>query len=514
MMETNSTFVCAYEYSATDWIAPDFEIRAGCLPARREKRGAAVTQVLDTALRAFRATFTGEVITPADTTYNAARSVWNGEINRRPAVIARCLNPTDVSAAVGLARQLGMEISVRGGAHNTSGAAVADDGLVIDLSRLNEVTVDPAGRRARVGGGALLADMDTATQVHGLATPSGLVSHTGVGGLTLGGGMGWLTRKFGLAVDNLASAEVVVADGRVLRAASDENPELFWAIRGGGGNFGVITSFEFRLHEVGPQIQFGLFFWELDQGVEVLRLAREVIRALPADLNAVIAGLNAPPAPFVPEQHHGKAGYALLVAGFGSAEEHERVAAQVRETLAPLFEFVGPMPYLELQQLLDEANAWGLFSYEKGLYVEELSDQAIAVIVDELQRKHSPLSQLLFYRLDGAYSAVGEDATAFGGGRSPRFAVFIVGMTSEMAPLAAERDWVRSFWAALRPHATGLESYVNGMAEFDEDRVRAAYGPVKIQRLAQIKGEYDPENLFHRNANIKPTQQTRRSEVR
>jgi FAD/FMN-containing dehydrogenase len=466
-----------------------------------------VTQVLDTALNAFRGTFSGQVITPADTTYDAARSVWNSEINRRPAVIARCLNAADVSVAVGFARQLGLEISVRGGAHNTSGAAVADDGLVIDLSRLNEVTVDRAGRRARVGGGALLADMDSATQVHGLATPSGLVSHTGVGGLTLGGGMGWLTRKFGLAVDNLASAEVVVADGRILRTAADENPQLFWAIRGGGGNFGVVTSFELRLHEVGPQVQLGLFFWELDQGAEVLRLAREVVPALPDDLNVVIAGLNAPPAPFVPKQHHFKAGYALLLAGFGSVEEHGRVAARIRAALGPLFEFVSPMPYVELQQLLDEANAWGLFSYEKGLYVEELSDQAIVVVVEQLQRKRSPLSQLLFYRLDGAYSAVGEDDTAFGGGRSPRFAVFIVGMASDKEPLAAERDWARSFWDALRPHATGLESYVNGMAEFEEDRVRAAYGGAKYELLAQIKAEYDPENVFHRNANIKPTPQ-------
>ena len=463
-----------------------------------------MTQVLESALDDFRETFTGQVIVPADSAYGAARVVWNADINRHPAMIARCLNTADVSAAVSFARQQGLEISVRGGAHNMSGSAVEDAGLMIDLSQLCEVTVNPAGRRARVGGGALLADMDAATQAHGLATPAGLVSHTGVGGLTLGGGMGWLTRKFGLAIDNLIAAEIVVADGRIVRAAADENPELFWAIRGGGGNFGVVTSFEFQLHKVGPLIEFGLFFWGIDQGAEVLRIAREVIATLPRDLNAVIAGLNAPPAPFVPEQHQFRPGYALLITGFGSAEEHAAAAARIREALPPLFEFVTPMPYVELQQLLDEANAWGLFGYEKGCYLAGLSDNAIAVISDQLPRKRSPLSNLLFYRLDGGYSEVADAETSFSGGRSPRYAIFIVALAATRELLTADRRWVRSFWEALRPYALGIGSYVNGMAEFEEDRVRAAYGAAKYQRLATIKADYDPENVFHHNANIKP----------
>jgi hypothetical protein len=465
-----------------------------------------MTQVLRSALDEFRGMFTGQVIMPTDSAYDTARAVWNAEIDRHPAMIARCLNAADVSAAVIFARQQGLEISVRGGAHNTSGCAVGDGGLMIDLSQLRHVTVDPAGRRAWVGGGALLADMDAATQAHGLAAPSGLVSHTGVGGLTLGGGMGWLTRKFGLAVDNLVSADVVVADGRILRVAADENPELFWAIRGGGGNFGVVTSFEFKLHQVGPLIEFGLFFWGLDQGTCVLRMAREVIATLPRQLNVVIAGVDAPPAPFVPEQYHFQPGYALLVTGFGSAKEHAAVAARIREALPPLFDFVTPMPYVELQQLLDEANAWGRFSYEKGCYLEGLSDEAIGVITDQLPRKTSPLSDLLFYRLDNAYSDVADDDTAFSGGRSPRYAIFIIGLAETRELLAADRAWVRSFWDALRPHAIGIGSYVNGMAEFEEDRVRAAYGAGKYQRLAKIKGDYDPGNIFHRNANIKPVQ--------
>jgi FAD/FMN-containing dehydrogenase len=375
---------------------------------------------------------------------------------------------------------------------------------MIDLSGLRAVAVDPTARRARVGGGALLADMDAATQAHGLAAPTGLVSHTGVGGLTLGGGMGWLTRKFGLAVDNLVSAEVVVADGRILRAASDENPELFWGIRGGGGNFGIVTSFEFRLHEVGPLVQFGLFFWPLHQGTGVLRMARDVIATLPLDVNVVIAGLNAPPAPFVPEQHYFRPGYALLVSGFDDAEKHAAVVDRIRETLPPLFDFVTVMPYVELQQLLDEANAWGLFSYEKGCYVEDLTDDAIAVITEQLPQKSSPLSVLLFYRLDGAYSNVGENETAFSGGRSPRYATFIVGLGVTREVLNVDRAWVRSFWDRLLPHTTGVGGYVNGMTELEDHRIRAAYGSAKYERLIQIKTEYDPDNVFHRNANIRP----------
>ena len=245
---------------------------------------------------------------------------------------------------------------------------------MIDLSQLNEVTVDPGTRRARVGGGALLADLDAATQAHGLAVPAGLVSHTGVGGLTLGGGMGWLTRQFGLTIDNLAAAEVVTADGRVLRAAEDQNPDLFWAIRGGGGNFGVVTSFEFRLHEVDPMVAFGLVFWSLDQGAEALQLARDVTASMPPGINAVIGALNAPPAPFVPQQHHFAPGYAMLLTGFGAAEQHAQLVAEIRRSVPPLFDLITPMPYLELQKLLDEANAWGSRAYEKGTYVEDLSD--------------------------------------------------------------------------------------------------------------------------------------------
>jgi FAD/FMN-containing dehydrogenase len=431
--------------------------------------------------------------------------VWNADIDRRPAVIAGCASAPDVVAAVAFARKQGLEVAVRGGAHSVPGHCVGDAGLMIDLSRMNRVAVDPEARRARVGGGALGSDLDAATQAHGLAVPIGAISHTGVAGLTLGGGMGWLSRQAGLSVDNLVSAEVVVADGRILRASADENPDLFWAIRGGGGNFGVVTEFEFRLHEVGPMVKFGLFFWGIDQGDEALRLIRDVVADLPRSVNVVIAaGLTAPPAPFVPEQHHHKLGHALLVTGFGSATEHERVVARIRETLPPLFDHVEPMPYVALQQMFDEASAWGLHAYEKGILLGDLTDGGIEVLTEHASSKSSPLSFVFIYRLGEAFSEVGSDDTAFGGDRSPGYFAFLIALSPTAELLVADRAWVRSLWDALQPYSRGLAGYVNAITEPDEDRIRATYGPAKYERLAGIKAKYDPGNIFHRNANIKP----------
>ena len=292
---------------------------------------------------------------------------------------------------------------MRGGAHSASGESVADHGLMIDLSQLTQVSVDAQAKRARAGGGALLADLDAAAQAHGLAVPAGIVSHTGVAGLTLG----------------------------------------------------------FRLHEVGQIIQVGVLFWGGEQGRDVLRLAREIIATLLRELNIIIACLNAPPAPFVPEEHHLQPGYALIVAGFGAAGEHDRVVTRIRQALPPLWEFVTPMPYVALQQMLDEANQWGMHNYDKGTYIEDLSDEAIEVVTAHLLRKNSPLSGTFFYRLGEAYSEAGEDDTAFSGGRSPRFAVFIVADCPTPQLLAADRAWAHSLWEALRPHSLGAGSYIN-----------------------------------------------------
>jgi FAD/FMN-containing dehydrogenase len=455
-------------------------------------------------VESFRDSFEGEVILPGDSGYDEARSVWNGDIDRRPAAIARCTTPEHVARAIEFARGEDVELSVRGGGHNFGGSAVVDDGLMIDLSRMNDVTVDPEARRARCGGGATWADLDAATQAHGLAVTGGFISHTGIGGLTLGGGMGWLTRKAGLSIDNLISAQIVLADGRIVTVSADEHPDLFWAIRGGGGNFGVVTEFQFALHEVGPLVNLALFFWGVHQSVDALRLSRDVLAALPEGVGALIAGLSAPPAPFVPQQFQMAPGFALLLAGWGTPEEHDELIAPIREALPPLFELVTPISYVELQKMFDEGNAWGRYAYEKALYLDELSDEAIEVFAEHLPRKSSPLSFVPVFPLDGAYAEAGEDDTAFGGSRSARFGFNIAAISPVPDLLAPDREWVRSFWEAMRPFASSAGSYVNFMTEIEEDRVRAAYGAAKYDRLAQIKAEYDPENVFHRNANIKP----------
>jgi FAD binding domain/Berberine and berberine like len=464
-----------------------------------------MTQTVGDALDALREAMSGPVLVPGDADYDEARTIWNAAIDRRPVVIARCSNSADVCAAVSFGVENGLEIAVRSGAHGVSGKAVVDDGLMIDLSRMNSVVVDPDTRRARVGGGALLAEVIAATQEHGLSTPVGLIGHTGVGGLTLGGGMGWLTRKHGLSIDNLVSAEVVTADGQIRRASQAENADLFWAIRGGGGNFGVVTEFEFALHPVGPIVQVALLFWELDQGGDVLRLARELGGSLPDEINVVIAGLNAPPAPFVPPEHHLKQGYAIIVVGFGAPEEHEDVVKQIREALPPLWDFVTPMPYLQLNQMLDEDNRWGQYDYEKGGQIAEITDEVIEAVTQHFPHKQSPGSVVLFYRVDGAYSSVGDDETAFGGDRSPGWYVFNVALCPTAEMLLAEREWVRGLYSAMAPHMV-TRTYVNVVDEDNSD-VAAAYGPEKYKRLAHIKGVYDPNNVFRRNANIKPAAQ-------
>src|SRR5712692_5941240 len=294
-----------------------------------------MAQLLESRLRAFRRDFTGKVITPDDPDYDTARSVWNGAINRRPALIARSSVPAEVVQAIRFGRDQSLEISVRGGGHNFAGSAVCDDGLMIDLSAMRQVAVEPSARRAVVGGGATWGDLDAASQAHGLAVTGGFISHTGIAGLTLGGGIGWLTRKAGLSSDNLIAAEVVTADGRIVRASADHNADLFWAIRGGGGNFGIVTSFEYQLHAVGPLVHLGLFFWGADKGAEALRFSREFIKTLPRDMGVLIAGLSAPPAPFVPEQYRFAPGFALVIVGFGSEQEHQRNVQTIRESLPP-----------------------------------------------------------------------------------------------------------------------------------------------------------------------------------
>jgi hypothetical protein len=458
----------------------------------------------DTSISDFRASFTGTVLVDGDEGYDEARKLWNGDIDRRPAIIAQCADATQVASAIRHARDQGLDIAVRGGGHNFAGHGVCEGGLMIDLSVNRSVVVDPAAKQARCAGGTTWADLDAATQEHGLAVPGGVISHTGVAGLTLGGGIGWLSRRAGLSCDNLVGATMVTAAGEIVHASADENTDLHWALRGGGGNFGVVTEFEFALTDVGPLVNLGMFFWTIDKAADALRFARDYIDQLPHDVGVQLVGLNAPPAPFVPEEFVFQPGLALMVVTWGSPEEHAPVIAPVQTGMPPTFEFVTPIPYTALQQMIDESAPWGILGYEKAIYLDDLTDEAAGVVISELAKKSSPMSIMPIFPLGGRYAEVAEGDTAFGGSRSAKWLVNIAAIAPEPALLDADRAWVRAFWDALRPFASGSGTYVNFLNDADEDRLRASYGPDKYDRLARIKTQYDPDNTFHMNANIKP----------
>jgi FAD/FMN-containing dehydrogenase len=446
----------------------------------------------------------GVVSLPGEPAYDAAVAIWNGVIERRPAVVASCTSNSDVAAALAFARGSGLEVSVRGGGHGYAGLALCDGGLTIDLSPMKAVRVDPDAQRVRCGGGVTWGELDAATQEHGLAVPGGFISTTGVAGLCLGGGFGWLSRLAGLTSDNLVGAEVVTADGSIVWASESEHDELFWALRGGGGNFGVVTSFEFKLHRVGPLVHLGAFFYAREQGGDVFRFAREYVRTLPDDCGVFLAGLSAPPEPFVPDERKGQPVYLFAIVGLADDAAHGRLVAPVRDAVAPLFELVTPIPYVALQQMFNGSAPWGLLAYEKAVYLEELTDEAIEVILEHQPNKQAPLSFTPIFVLGGEFARIQDDATAFGGSRSVRYMVNISAGALEKELYEADREWVRSFWADLVPHAVGVGSYVNFLTDQEDDRVRSAYGADKYSRLAELKGRYDPDNVFHLNANISP----------
>jgi len=463
-----------------------------------------MTQVESMDLGTLRAQVKGVVALAGEPGFDDACNLWNGDISRRPQVVVRCTSTDDVVNALAYARDQRLEVSIRGGGHSFAGFAIAENGLMIDLTLMKKVTIDVEGRRAVCQGGVTWAELDGPAQEHGLATPGGFISHTGIAGLTLGGGLGWLGRYAGLSVDNLLGAEVVTADGRVVRANKDENPELFWALRGGGGNFGVVTELEYRLHPVGPMVNLGLFFFAPDQGGEMLRFARDYVRDLPDESGAFIAGLNAPPEDFVPDEWKLQPGFALLVMGLGSPEEHAKLVAPITEALQPVFQLVTPIPFVALQQMFDASSPWGILGYEKAVHLEELSDAAIDVIAEFQPKKTSPMSFMPMFVMGGAFARVPEDATAFGGKRTTGFVMNMVAITDDPAVLAKDRQWVQDYWAAMVPHSAGVGAYINFMAEPNEERVRNAYGTDKYARLVKVKAAFDPDNVFHHNANIKP----------
>jgi FAD/FMN-containing dehydrogenase len=447
--------------------------------------------------------FRGQLIAPGHADYDAARAIWNGAIDRHPRVIARCGGTADVAAAVRFARDRGLEVAVRGGGHNVAGTAVCDDGLVVDLSPLRAVWVDPAGRTARVQGGALWGDVDHETQAHALATTGGIVSHTGVAGLTLGGGLGWLMRKHGLTVDNLLAAQVVTADGDVLRASEREHPDLFWALRGGGGNFGVVTSFDFRLHPVGPEILAGPILWDADHAGEVLRFYRDFIRDAPDELGTAVRFGTAPPLPAIPEELHWRPVVIVTSCYAGPVEEAEAVLRPLRAFGTPLLDLVEPTRYVDHQSGVDSTVCHGWKYHWKSTYLPELGDDLVDVVTEHAFAASSPRSYVLLFHLGGAVGRVPTDDTAFGG----RQASHAVTLDAVWRPGEdhGDRDvaWTRRFFASLNRFRDGV--YVNFLGT-DEDpgRVLEAYGDAAYYRLAGVKAMYDPDNVFHHNQNIAP----------
>lgn len=446
--------------------------------------------------------FRGELIRPRDATYDSARRIWNGAIDRHPALVARCTGAADVIAAVRFARERDLVIAVRGGGHNVAGTAVCDDGVVIDLSPMKGIWVDPVRRTARAQPGLLWGEFDHETQRFGLATTGGIVTHTGVAGLTLGGGLGWLMRRYGLTCDNLLAADVVTADGELVRASADERDDLFWGLRGGGGNFGIVTSFEYRLHSVGPTVLAGVILFPAARAGEILASYREFITDVPDELMSIVIMRMAPPAPFLPKEIHGQPVLIIAVCYAGELEEGERVLAPLRKFGNPLVDLIQPTPYLSHQALFDASVPHGLRYYWKSESFPPISDGLIDAFTEHAWRVATPASYAAMFHLGGAVGRVDPDSSAFEDRRAMH-AMTIDGVWSDPGDADACVAWVRSFWEAVRPHSTG-RVYVNFLGDEGQERVRAAYGAAKYGRLQALKQRYDPKNVFHANQNIVP----------
>ena len=462
-----------------------------------------MTQTADNPIAGLRDGFNGSLVEPVDPSYDESRRVWNGAIDRRPRVVARCLDEADVQAAVRFATATGWEIAVRGGAHSMSGASVVDDGIVIDLSRMNQVRVDPENRRAVVAGGALLSDVDAATQAHGLAVPAGLVSHTGVGGLTLGGGMGWLTRQGGLTIDNMLSARVVTADGGARVASPSENAELFWAIRGGGGNFGVVTEFEFQLHPFGPEILSVDLAYPIDEGPKALRALLAMAEDSPDALVAGAAIVTARPSPMLPDAFHGKPVVFISYTYADDVEVGKGFLPRLKLAGEPIAEFVEVLPYLALQRAADEPTRHGQRQYARSHFIRSTTDDLVEAFLARAGRDPEVAANASLGQLGGAISRTGPDDGPFSG----RDALFDFVVSSTWDDPAADADRLaaaRAYGDAILPLSTG-RSYVNAIDGDETDKVRDAFGAATYDRLVAVKDRYDPDNVFHLNQNVRPS---------
>lgn len=447
--------------------------------------------------------FAGRLITPRDDGYDKARSVWNGAVDRYPQYIARCSDAADVAAVLRFARARELPVAIKGGGHGVAGTAVCDDGVVIDLSAMKSITVDPTSRTARAHAGVLWGELDRSTQAFGLATTGGTMSRTGISGLTLGGGIGWLMRRHGLTIDNLQSVEVVTAEGEIETASDREHADLFWALRGGGGNFGVVTSFTYRLHPVG-EVLAGPVIWALDDAPEILRFYREFAAAAPRAVNTVVGMRKAPPAPFLPVELHHRPICMIALLWLGDPEEGERALAPMRTAGRPLLDLVAVRPYTDLQTMFDAGAPDGWHYYWKSAVLGTLNDAVIDTTVEHAARVESPLSYAALFQLGGAVEDIAEDDTAY----SHRGALHNLTINAVWRPNQPVADrmiaWTREFFGAIEPNQTG--AYVNFLDRDDQNRVQAAYGDRKYQRLADLKRLYDPDNIFQLNHNIKPSE--------
>jgi hypothetical protein len=443
----------------------------------------------------------GELIRPGEPAYDEQRRIWNGSIDRSPALIARCSGVADVIAAVRFARKQGLLVALRSGGHSYPGLSVCDAGMVIDLGQMRGIRIDPEGRTARAQAGVLLGEMDRETQAFGLAVPAGIVTHTGLAGLTLGGGVGWLQRKYGLTIDQLLSVDVVTAEGELVRASEDENADLFWGLRGGGGNFGVVTEFEFRLNPVGPMVLAGPVIWPMEDSPQVLRFYREWIEQVPEELTTIVTHRRVLPLPSVPEELHGR--HVLVVGSCyaGPVEDGESVLKPLREFGSPLVDGCAPMPFVTHQASLDPSFPHGWWYYIRSCNLAQLNDEVIDTMVDHGLRIASPVTVFSIFHLGGAVARVGEDEAAFTG-RDAGHVLNIIGITRTGEEFDPEREWARGLWSALEPHHQNV--YVNFLMEEGEERVRQAYGSEKYDRLKTLKRKYDPDNVFRLNQNIPP----------
>jgi FAD/FMN-containing dehydrogenase len=453
------------------------------------------------AMRTLSAQLRGRLIRPQDAEYETARHVWNGMIDRHPAVIVRCISAADVIAAVNMAREHGLAVAVRGGSHNVAGNAVCDGGMVIDLTEMKGIRVDAANRTVRAEPGLTWAEFDRETQEFGLATTGGLVSTTGVAGFTLGGGIGWLVRKYGLACDNLRSVDIVTADGTLRTASPIENADLFWGVRGGGGNFGVVTSFEFQLYSVGPMVLGGAVFHPLERAADVLRFYREFVASAPDELTTLVAIITAPPLPFIPEDLRGKPSIAIAACYSDAEDQGEAVLRPLHSFGPPAADVIGPIPYTALQGMFDEGAPAGLHNYWKSHYLGALEDDVIEVIVQHAAAMPAPFGQIHLHQLGGAISRVPSEATAFGH-RDAAYVLNIIGTWADPGETDQDIQWVRDFWAPLQRYSRGV--YVNFTGEEGDEVVRSAYDANAYDRLVALKQKYDPSNFFRLNQNIKP----------